>query len=88
MVTVRLTASLSPPTTRYDESPTAHGRVTNLGDQRHRAGGVRVRFEHEHLAVFDGVLHVHEAAHVESFGNLPRVILDGREVLTPFPQRG
>ena len=87
-MTVRLTASLSPPTTRYDESPTAHGRVTNLGDQRHRAEGVRVRFEHEHLAVFDGVLHVHEAANVEGFGNLSRVILDGGEVLTPFPQRG
>ena len=61
-MTVRLTASLSPSTTRYDESPTAHRRVTNLGDQRHRAGCARVRFEDEHLAVFDGVLHVHEAA--------------------------
>ena len=57
-----------------------HLGVTNLGDQRHRAGGTRVRFEHEHLAVFDGVLHVHEAANVEGFGNLAGVILDGREV--------
>ena len=62
MVTVRLTASLSPPTTRYDESPTAHGRVTNLGDQRHRARCAGVGFQNENLAVFDGVLHVHEAA--------------------------
>ena len=57
-----------------------HLGVTNLGDQRHRAGGTRVGFEDEHLAVFDSVLHVHEAANVEGFGNLPRVILDGREV--------
>ena len=57
-----------------------HLRVTDLGDQRHRAGCARVRFEDEHLAVFDGVLHVHEAANVEGFGNLARVILDGREV--------
>ena len=87
-MTVRLTASLSPPTTRYDESPTAHGRVTNLGDQRHRARCAGVGFQNENLAVFDGVLHVHEAANVEGFGNLSRVILDGGEVLTPFPQRG
>ena len=60
-----------------------HLRVTNLGDQRHRATCAGVGFQHEHLAVFDSVLHVHEAAHVESFGNLPGVILDGREVLTP-----
>ena len=39
-----------------------HLRVTNLGYQRHRAACARVRFEDEHLAVFDGVLHVHEAA--------------------------
>ena len=39
-----------------------HLGVTNLGDQRHRTACTRVRFEHEHLAVFDGVLHVHEAA--------------------------
>jgi len=57
-----------------------HLRVTNLGDQRHRAACARVRFEDEHLAVFDSVLHVHEAAHVEGFSNLPGVILDGREV--------
>ena len=65
-----------------------HLGVTNLGDQRHRAASARVCFEHEHLAVFDGVLHVHEAAHMEGFGDLARVILDGSEVLTPFPQRG
>ena len=57
-----------------------HLGVTDLGDQRHRAGCARVRFEHEHLAVFDGVLHIHEAANVEGFGNLPGVILDGGEV--------
>ena len=57
-----------------------HLRVTDLGDQRHRAACARVCFEDEHLAVFDGVLHVHEAANVEGFGNLPGVILDGREV--------
>ena len=57
-----------------------HLGVTNLGDQRHRAGCARVRFEDEHLAVFDGVLHVHEAADVEGFGNLASVILDSREV--------
>ena len=57
-----------------------HLGVANLGDQRHRAGCARVRFEHEHLAVFDGVLHVHEAAHMEGFGNLPGVILDGCQV--------
>ena len=43
-------------------SEAGHLGVANLGDQRHRAGGTRVRFEHEHLAVFDSVLHVHEAA--------------------------
>ena len=47
MTTVRLSASL-PPKGRHahistkvlsgQRSPTAHGRVTNLGDQRHRAG--------------------------------------------------
>ena len=57
-----------------------HLGVANLGDQRHRAACARVRFEHEHLAVFDGVLHIHEAANVEGFGNLPGVILDGRQV--------
>ena len=57
-----------------------HLGVANLGDQRHRAGGTRVRFEHEHLAVFDCVLHVHEAAHVEGFSDLASVILDGGEV--------
>ena len=57
-----------------------HLGVANLGDQRHRAGCTRVRFEDEHLAVFDGVLHVHEAAHMEGFGNLAGIILDGREV--------
>ena len=30
-----------------------HLGVANLGDQRHRAGCARVRFEDEHLAVFD-----------------------------------
>ena len=58
----------------------SHLRVTNLGDQRHRAACARVGFEDEHLAVFDGVLHIHEAANVEGFGNLPGVILDGGEV--------
>ncbi len=57
-----------------------HLGVANLGDQRHRAGGTRVGFEDEHLAVFDSVLHVHEAANVEGFGNLPGVILDGCQV--------
>ena len=57
-----------------------HLSVANLGDQRHRAGSTRVGFEDEHLAVFDGVLHVHEAAHVEGFGNLAGVILDGCQV--------
>ena len=57
-----------------------HLGVANLGDERHRAGGTRVRFEHEHLAVFDSVLHVHEAAHVEGFGNLAGIILDGGQV--------
>ena len=33
-----LSGQRSPSTTRYDESPTAHRPVTNLGDQRHRAG--------------------------------------------------
>ena len=58
----------------------SHLGVANLGDQRHRAACARVSFEDEHLAVFDGVLHVHETANVEGFGNLPGVILDGREV--------
>ena len=57
-----------------------HLRVTNLGDQRHRAACARVGFEDEHLAVFDSVLHVHEAANVEGFSNLPGVILDGCQV--------
>ena len=57
-----------------------HLRVANLGDQRHRARSARVRFENEHLAVFDSVLHVHEAANVEGFGNLAGVILDGCQV--------
>ena len=61
-----------------------HLRVTNLGDQRHGTGSTRVGFEHEHLAVFDSVLHVHEAAHVEGFSDLASVILDGGEVLTPL----
>ena len=43
-------------------SEAGHLGVANLGDQRHRAACARVRFEHEHLAVFDSVLHVHEAA--------------------------
>ena len=33
-----LSGQRSPSTTRYDESPTAHRRVTDLGNQRHRAG--------------------------------------------------
>jgi len=57
-----------------------HLRVTNLGDQRHGTGSTRVGFEHEHLAVFDGVLHVHEAAHMEGFSDLASVILDGRQI--------
>ena len=61
-----------------------HLRVTDLGDQRHGTGSTRVGFEDEHLAVFDSVLHVHEAAHVEGFSDLARVILDGGEVLTPL----
>ena len=65
-------------------SEAGHLRVTDLGDQRHGTGSTRVRFEDEHLAVFDGVLHVHEAAHVEGFSDLASVILDGGEVLTPL----
>ena len=61
-------------------SEAGHLRVTDLGDQRHRAGCARVSFEDEHLAIFDSVLHVHEAANVEGFGNLPGVILDGCQV--------
>ena len=61
-------------------SEAGHLRVTDLGDERHRAGCTRVGFEDEHLAVFNGVLHVHEAANVKGFSNLPGVILDGREV--------
>ena len=61
-------------------SEAGHLGVANLGDQRHRAGGARVRFEDEHLAVFDSVLHVHEAANVEGFGNLTGVIFDGCQV--------
>ena len=59
---------------------TGHLRVTDLGDQRHRAGCARVGFEHEHLAVFDSVLHVHEAANVEGFGNLAGVILNRSKI--------
>ena len=61
-------------------SEAGHLRVTDLGDQRHGTGSTRVGFEHEHLAVFDSVLHVHEAAHVEGFSDLASVILDGGEV--------
>ena len=43
-------------------SQAGHLRVTNLTDERHGAACTRVSFEDEHLAVFDGVLHVHEAA--------------------------
>ena len=64
-------------------SEAGHLRVTNLGDQRHGTGSTRVSFEDKHLAVFDSVLHVHEAAHVEGFGNLTGVILNGGEILTP-----
>ena len=65
-------------------SEAGHLRVTDLGDQRHGTGSTRVGFEDEHLAIFDSVLHVHEAAHVEGFSDLARVILDGGEVLTPL----
>ena len=60
-----------------------HLGIANLGNQRHRAACARVRFEDEHLAVFDSVLHVHEAANMEGFSNLTGVILDGCQVLTP-----
>ena len=37
----------------------------HLGDERHRARGARVDFEHVDVAVLDGVLHVHQPADVE-----------------------
>ena len=43
-------------------SEAGHLGVTDLGDQRHGAACTGVGFEDEHLAVFDSVLHVHEAA--------------------------
>ena len=58
-----------------------HLGVTNLADQRHGTGCTRVGFKNKNLAVFDSVLHVHEAANVEVFSNLTGVILDGGEVI-------
>ena len=43
-------------------SQAGHLRVTDLTDERHGTGCTRVGFKDEHLAVFDSVLHVHEAA--------------------------
>ena len=40
-------------------------QADHLGDERHRARGARVDFEHVDVAVLDGVLHVHQAADVE-----------------------
>src|SRR4029077_2439491 len=42
-----------------------HRRADHLGDERHGARCARVDLEHVNVAVFDGVLNVHQAYHVE-----------------------
>ena len=45
----------------------------HLGDERHRARGARIDFEHVDVAVLDGVLHVHQAADLERQSQRPRL---------------
>ncbi len=44
-----------------------------LGHERHGAGGARIDFEHEHRAILDGELHVHQADHFQRHGHLHRL---------------
>ena len=37
----------------------------DLGDERHRARGARIDFEHVDLAVLERELHIHQAADIE-----------------------
>ena len=53
----------------------AIGLPIGLGDEGHGARGARVDFEHEDVAVLDGVLHVHQAADLERQGERRRLAL-------------
>src|SRR3954453_5229824 len=51
-----------------------HRRADDLGDERHGARRPRIDLEYIDLVVLDGVLHVHQADHVEAereFAGLP-----------------
>ena len=58
-----------------------HLDVADLGDQRHGAACAWIGLEHVDHVVFDGVLHVHKAAHMHGFRDALGVIADGSQVL-------
>ena len=58
-----------------------HVDVADLGNEWYGAGSAWICFEHVDFVVFDGVLHVHETAHIHFNGDLSRVILDGGDLL-------
>ncbi len=64
----------------HDARRDFRNRNTNhLGDERHRARGARIDFEHVDVAVLDRVLHVHQAADLErkrKFAGLPVELCD------------
>ena len=55
-----------------------HLDAADLGDERDRAAGARVRLDDVHLAVLDRELHVHEAHDLELRGNPARVVENRR----------
>ena len=57
-----------------------HADVADLGHQGHGPGGSGVGLQHVHLAVFDGVLHIHQALDMHLLGDLSGIFLDGLQI--------
>ena len=57
-----------------------HTDAAHLGYQRHGTGCPGIGLQHIHLAVFDGVLHVHEAYYVHLHRDLAGIFFNGLQV--------
>ena len=57
-----------------------HADTANLGYQRHSTGRPGVSLKHVHLAVFNGILHIHKTYHVHLYCNLAGIFFNGLQV--------
>ena len=64
-----------------------HRDAADLGDQRHRARGAWIGFQHVHRVVADRVLNVHQADHPHLAGDGAGVLANRSEVLFRNPDR-